>query len=615
MGSSAAGRLLLFVPPLLFAGLLLPSLGYDFVWTDRGEILFGTIRLPLDALASAFVRPMSANLPAHLAEDVAQSYYRPVQVVLVSALHAAVGDNPAPFRAVNLCLGAATVGLVGLLLRRLTGDVRAAALGATVFALHPVQLENAVWIAGLSQSLASCFGTASLLAAVAGWRAAPGTPRSAAAALSLATLLLALLSKESAAAVPLMLLAALWLLESSSEEGGLRRASPFGRGLVAAQLGLTAVFFGLWRPYVLGSALASVPPLAGDMRLQILTAIASWPRAFAWLLVPWESTTSDVVRVATSAWSLRVLLGVGLVVGSLVAIRRLRDAGQPVAALGLVWMWIAFLPTSGLVPLTHLRGERYLAPSLLGLVVLLAALWQVAWARADATGRVGHAGGVGRYAATAMALLLVGFLAQRTWHRLPDWRSDETLFTRDVARDPLYREGYHELAKAYVQAGDLAAARRTLDDLLALGPRFAGHASFLREGDVAVMHCHLNLSLRTFSANERYAAPLRADPARAADAPLLGFCAAVSLQGLGEERAALAALDALHAVDHPLLRAQVPLEAASIHATHGRVEPTRAWLARIPANARLTPAQVAKRRALSRWVAGANAASATPRGG
>ena len=70
--------LLLLVPSLLFLGLQLRTVSYDFVWTDHAEIEHGTLIRPPAELMLAFVEPMHRGLDFRW-EGVRQPYYRPLQ--------------------------------------------------------------------------------------------------------------------------------------------------------------------------------------------------------------------------------------------------------------------------------------------------------------------------------------------------------------------------------------------------------------------------------------------------------------------------------------------------------------------------------------------------------
>lgn len=584
--------LIWIAPALLFAALYGRALDYDFVWTDQGEIELGLIILPPGEIHTAFGRPMLSGLETVL-PGASAPYYRPLQVIAASTIDHQLGRSPRNFRALNLVLGMATASTVAWLAWLLFASPGASLAAGMIFALHPANLENHVWIAGLSQSLASFFVTASLAFSVLAlrdlrWRRF--------AVLSLAGLLGALLSKENAAITPALFLALAISLVARSRRSPdptasreiLRRA----RIVFALQVALTLGFVLGWRPFVLGTVFAEAQPIAGSQVIQILTAIGSWPHSIGWLIAPLQSTTSDVVVVVGSPLALRFVVGVLLATGSLYLWLRLLGSRLEWTALGLAWIWIAFAPTSGLIPLNHMRGERYLSLSLLGLAVLLPAIGLQLRERLAGSRR--------EWIVVWLAIALAFGLAQRSWHRMPDWRSNASLFASDVARDPLYREGYHELAKAQIVAGDLPAAKASLMTLSQLGDRFRGHTSFLRGEDAIRMLCQLNLQLGEAQDSMRFFATLGADSPQIESEPATSLCAGRTLRAVGRNDSAEAVLGALATRAPEPVASQAALELVDLLVEARRERDAATWISHVSSRALPHPAQRTRYQVLQR---------------
>jgi tetratricopeptide (TPR) repeat protein len=525
----------LLLPSLLLIALYLPSLDHEFAWTDQGEIEHGILIQPRGRLLEAFSQPMHPQLES-LAPGAVQPYYRPLQVVVASVVDAEFGKRPRAFRSVTIGLGALTMALFTGLAWWLLRDLPLALLAGALVAVHPVGIEMYAWIAGLSGALAHLFVVLSLLAAALSLSARRSAGRLGLASISIAALLAGLLSKESAAVTPALLLALFATRgRAVAARPGLGRAGIAGT-LLAAHGALTLAFTLWWRPRVLGGSFAGAPPIDGSATIQLLTSLASWPGRLAWLFAPTESTTSDVVRVVTSPLDPVACLGVALLAASLPIGWRLLRSGRSVAAFGLAWIWIAFLPTSGLIPLTHLRAERYLALSVFGVALLvvdlLPALSRALLARGNRTLSLG------------IGLLMVAGLAQRSATRIPDWRSDLSLFARDVERDPLFREGYYILATRLAEAGRFREAHARLTQLRELAPRFGGLSSFLRSDDAFLLLCRVNRALGLNSETiDSFGEELRAQSPALPGAPALFSCAARALEQVGrfEEAIAIAA--------------------------------------------------------------------------
>jgi tetratricopeptide (TPR) repeat protein len=300
------------------------------------------------------------------------------------------------------------------------------------------------------------------------------------------------------------------------------------------------------------------------MRVQILTAMATWPEAIRWFVVPLHSSTSDVVTLVRSPGNLNFLLAIFLAGVSLaVWVRQLR-AGNEMVALGIAWVWIAFAPTSGIVPLNHLRAERYLSLSLFGFALLWPALGLVVGASSRATVR--------RFVLPALGVLLVLGLADRTWRRMPDWRSDKALFTSDVSRDPLYREGYFELAMAKFGEGDLKGAKASLEELSELVPAFATRTSYHKPVEAFGLYCHINLELGRAQDSLPSLSMLTPDSPAIASHPRVSLCSARTLHAVGESERAISILRAIEELEGSPLRAESALLLARVFADQERFE-------------------------------------------
>jgi thioredoxin-like negative regulator of GroEL len=202
------------------------------------------------------------------------------------------------------------------------------------------------------------------------------------------------------------------------------------------------------------------------------------------------------------------------------------------------------------------------------------------------------------------ALLALGFafgLAQRSWSRAPDWRSDRSLFERDVARDPLYREGRFELAMWLHQEGRHREAKRVLEPVLEPSEEMRAHASFLRQADAFELDCHLSLVLRTpMGAVERYRRLQRRGSA-VAGSPGVRLCAGYALERIGSQAEALELYRRLaKSFPEPPPALQVAL--ARTLAAQGRTREAQEWLEAIDPDATRTPEMDRAVRAVRRMI-------------
>jgi len=316
--------------------------------------------------------------------------------------------------------------------------------------------------------------------------------------------------------------------------------------------------------------------------------------AVAWLAAPIHSTTSDTVRLVESPTDPAVALGLALVVASAAAWVWLLRRGHAVAAFGLLWIWIAHLPTSGLLPALHLRGERYLHLSLFGLALLAASL-AAAWLESRPSRRR-------RGVVVALGLVLVAGLAQRTWQRQPDWRHERTLFARDLEREPGYREGRFRLALAEYQAGDPRRAWETLAPLVDGGGRVEGTSGFLPESGVFALYCHVGLGLDRHAQVRSRLDRLEREQLAIARDPLLRFCHARALELSGRLRRAAAMYEELASSQGDAASPELRIALARTLVALGRPLEAAPWLAELPADAELDPRQRNQVRRLRRRV-------------
>jgi tetratricopeptide (TPR) repeat protein len=280
---------------------------------------------------------------------------------------------------------------------------------------------------------------------------------------------------------------------------------------------------------------------------------------------------------------------------SLVAWVALLRAGRSAAALGLAWIWIAFLPAANLTPQLHARAERYLFLSVFGAALLVADLLPLVFRTLSARARSAGFAVLG-------AVLVLG-LAQRTWVRLPDWRSTETLFERDVAREPDFREGRYHLAKAYFLSQRYSQAAEHLDQLTAaLTSGSPARASYVNEIGLHELACNNDLASGRPDDAVRRVTRLRAASAAIADLPGIQSCLGMALEQQGRQQEALTSYLGLLGQ----LEGEPPpgfaLSLARVYARLGRAEEAREWLERARATGPREPVFDSQLRAVERML-------------
>jgi tetratricopeptide (TPR) repeat protein len=595
-----AAALLFLLPGVALVALYARALDYDFAWTDATAIGHRTMLRPRGEIALAFREPLH-RIPDRGA-FARQDYYRPLQVVTLSWVDVGFGSEPRNFRIAGLAIGALCLGAWALFAWKLLGSPAAAFFAALFVACHPVGIEAYVWIAGISGAMSALFVIAAL--GLAGASCASRSLPSAAVfgGLSIFALAAALLSKERAVVEPALLLAAFASAAHAHKAPsvGAGRASLdrlWAAGLAAAHLLVTLVYYFGWRPVVLGSTHVTLPPIGGSAATQIASALANWPANLAWLFFPLHSSTSDVIRVVDTAFDPLTWLGACLALGSAAVWWLCLRRGRPITALGLAWIWIAYAPTAGLVPMLHANGERYLFLSAFGASLIVADL-VTALVR-----RTGPVSGL----ALAAALLL--FLGQRTSARIPEWESDLTLFQHEIAREPAYREGYFLVAGELFERGRFAEAAHHLRTLLTAGPEFDEKASYSNPLLVHELACSTDLELRRYDAILALERGLQRTHSGIARAPTVRACFGQAHSALGHTSQALELFRgverALGAETPPRLYVMI----ARAHLRLGEAAEAQAWLRRAQAAAGDDPSLQSQIRRLGARIGRARAES------
>lgn len=465
------------------------SIPGDFVWIDHVEIEQGGYRL---LSGGDFPRLLTMTLDQYLARNEGQvpssgGYWRPVYAVSVTLDWWLWGATAWACHVENVLwhLGVA----IGLLFlgRRYVADERAVFWATLLFAVHPLGVHSVTWISGRKDAMCALFGIAALLAFA---RALERRSFRRAVRWCLAASALALasaLSKELGMVVAAAAVLLLWCKWPRLTRGGRRRSvGLFGCALLL----VVPVGVALYRVTVLGG-------FGLDGRYpsdSVLGNVATFSTLF-WeyigrVLVPRPPSISDAWAISRSVGLLEIaaILGLaGALAATVVGLRRRRQW-----AVGALWTIIWLLPATGVIPLRHVRAERYLYPASWGLllVAVLAILWLVRRAEGVSWGPAARSILPG---ACLWAILITGSANTKWW-------DDETLFGDATARDPHFVEGWAGLAELAYRQGEYRNAiehgERAVEE--AGNPDYAAYWS--------PFVTHTNLGLAYYSTQEHQAA-------------------------------------------------------------------------------------------------------------
>ena len=396
------------------------------------------------------------------------------------------GLNPGGHHLTNVLLHTATVILLFLVLRRMTGFLWRSAFVAAVFAIHPLRVESVAWVAERKDVLSGLFFMLTLWAytryvASDKWQVtrtvstpSPATHHSSLFhGLVLLFFALGLMSKPMLVTLPLVLLLLdYWPLRRfpefgvrSSELKNTLRPSTLNPqlstllleklpllGLAAAscvvtifaQRGTIQTFEQISLPLRLGNALMSCVAYLGQM---------FWPSGLA-VLYPFTAGDIGISEVVLS-----LVLLAGISAGVFILRRRC-----PFLLTGWLWYLIMLAPVIGIVQVgAQARADRYTYLPQIGLYLMLT--WGVAEGCAGWRHRRVVLGGL---ATVILAALIFCARAQTAY-----WRNSELLWTHTLACTSDNAIAHNNLGNALLKMDREDEAVAHFQTALEIQPAFA----------------------------------------------------------------------------------------------------------------------------------------------
>jgi protein O-mannosyl-transferase len=370
--------------------------------------------------------------------------------------------------AVNGLLHAAVTGLVVKAALMLGAPVWAAALGGTLFAVHPTHVETVAGLVGRAELLAALFMLLALALHVTWLRGGVDRTQGMLVAGSIALFsFLAAGSKESAWFLPLFALPLHACLRSP-----LRMGWPAWLGYAVGVGGHMVL-----RHQVLGGWM-NAPDVVIDVSDNPLVALHGLDRLFGGLRVVGANALHLVLpfrlspdysgthlRVTGGLTDPYLILGVlflsgccGLLVWSL---KSRESRWAPAGIVAGSWLVISALFFMNLyVNLGTVLADRLLFWPTIATSLLIA----------TAVSSTPTSWGVGRHLPAGIALLFVAYYAATSWRYLPEWRNDLALFTPAVRTVPESPRVWYNYGRAVQDAGDLDHALAAFQRSRALAP-------------------------------------------------------------------------------------------------------------------------------------------------
>jgi tetratricopeptide (TPR) repeat protein len=375
--------------------------------------------------------------------------------------HALWGLAPLPYHLVNVLLHGACAVLLWLVLRSLR--MPGAWLGAALWALHPVQVESAAWIAEMKNTQSGVFFLLSFLFFVRWLRARDISGRTANCwnyALTLLFAALAMASKSSTVILPIVLCLCAWWMEGRWQWRNLIKIGPIFLMSIAASAA------SIWTQG-LHLAAATDPHwvrtwpdrlvAAGDAVCFYLGKLL-WPYPVITVYPRWQ--------IDSSQWFSYLPLVAVIVVLFILWLKR--ESWSRPWFFVFAYFLVALLPALGLIDnpifryslvfdhFQYLAGMGPLALVGAGLVRLADfAIPRRPWLQS----------------ALYAGLLLI--LAQLSWQRTWVYKNEVTLWTDTLARNPNCWAGHDNLGNALFQEGQVDEAIEHYQKALEINPNFA----------------------------------------------------------------------------------------------------------------------------------------------
>jgi len=392
------------------------------------------------------------------------------------------GDSITGYHIVNLLLHIGCVVLVLRIVRFLR--IPGAELAATIFALHPVNVETVAWIAERKNTLSGVFALAATL-----WYLRFDENRSRRSyALALGLFLLGLLSKTAIVTLPLALLVIFWWKRGAiSWRHDVVPLIPFFFFSAAAGLMTRWVEYGNigYRARMLDLSLLDRCLIAGRAFWFYLWKLL-WPSNLMFVYPRWEIS-------AAVPWQYIFPLAVLVLLGILWSLRRW--SRTPLAGV-LVYM-VLLLPSLGFANIYFFLYSfvadhwQYLAclgiitPCASGIVLLATRL------------KSGYA-----WLEPGVTLVIGGVLFLLTWQQSRMYNNAETLYRTTIAHNPACWLAYDHLVDILYQTNRIPEAMNLFKDELRIKPAVAHYSlgnALLRKG-------------RTSEAIDQFTEALRINP-------------------------------------------------------------------------------------------------------
>lgn len=426
----------------------------DHFFVDRPE-LYTVSHLP-----AIWTEPMLPNA-------VVTGLFRPLSTTSFALTLIAFGDNPLPFRIINILLNGVNTFLVFLVVEKLTQNRRLAAVTSIMYAFLPIHTEAVAYIKARDELLAAFFVFLSWFFFLKGTQ--KKVLRYRHLVVSAGLFVLAMYSKELVM-FSLAAICAIFYVKERPSLGTIVR--------IGCIYGIPFFLYFYHRYTVLGKFafgvddidIAANPLKVEDFPVTTYTALKVLYTYVAKTFIPFTLSSTyhlnSFLPVKSLISSPQAMVGVIGIIAATVCIAYPKTRKTPLA-WGSIFFLVSYFPFSQFVfNAGDIVGERWLYVSSFGLVLVASYLVTRLWQRYPRGAQLFF-----------VALLFVygGSIVSR--NRI--WTSSEALYQGMIHDAPNSIQGYYGMAIVEYEKGNIARAHQYISKALSIHPQHPPAINFL----------------------------------------------------------------------------------------------------------------------------------------